>query len=469
MSRITFTILEEQRALLQRSIFRDESEYAALLLCGRSRSRDPWTGEEEERLVARELIEVPESAFIKRSPVGFTWSTAPFYQAVKRAEPQDLAVAVIHSHPAGYLRFSDADDIAEKETFEIAFNRLESDRPHLSLIMTPDGRLAARCYGPNLKPQPIEMIRVIGRRWRFSYPDVKGATARPAFDRQVRAFGQQSTLDLSQLRIGIVGCGGTGSAVAALLARIGVRHLALFDTDFIDETNLNRLHYSTRVDANLRRLKVDALGEAIAEIGLPISVARIPRHVEDIEARDALKSCDVIFGCTDDHLGRNVLNRLAHFYLIPIIDLGLLIDPRSDGGYDAFDGRVTVVQPGSPCQVCRGLIKSDIMLDEGLRRKDPAVYEQRRRAGYVVDMADPSPVVVTFTTEVATMAVNELFQRLNAFRGENGAASERVRRFDEVKEADLLPSGKSRPGCKLCDRRRYDGRGDMEPFLDTTP
>lgn len=109
------------------------------------------------------------------------------------------------------------------------------------------------------------------------------------------------------------------------------------------------------------------------------------------------------------------------------------------------------------------------MLAEGLRRKDPAVYEQRRRAGYVVDMADPSPVVVTFTTEVATMAVNELFQRLNGFRGETGAASERVRRFDEVKEADLLPAGKSRPGCKLCDRRRYDGRGDMDPFLDSTP
>ncbi|MFK4380810.1 HesA/MoeB/ThiF family protein [Bradyrhizobium sp. USDA 223] len=468
MIRVTFTILEEQRALLQRSIFRDESEYAALLLCGRSRSHDPWTGGEEERIVAREIIEVPESAFIERSPVGFTWLTAPFYQALKRAEPQNFAVAVIHSHPAGYLRFSSADDLAEKETFEIAFNRLESDRPHLSLIMTADGRLAGRAYGPNLKPRPLDMIRVLGSRWRFTYPEVNTETARPAFDRQVRAFGQQSTLDLSRLRIGVVGCGGTGSAVAALLARIGVRHLALFDTDFIDETNLNRLHYSTRTDANLRRLKVDVLGEAIAGIGLPISVARIPHHVEDIEARDALKSCDVVFGCTDDHLGRNVLNRLAHFYFIPIIDLGLLIDPRSDGGYDAFDGRVTVVQPGSPCQVCRGLIKSDIMLHEGLRRKDPAVYEQRRRAGYVADAADPSPVVVTFTTEVATMAVNELFQRLNVFRGDNGAASERVRRFDEVKEPDLLPSGKSRPGCKLCNRRRYDGRGDMDPFLDTT-
>ena len=467
MSRVTFTILEEQRSTLQRSIFRDGSEYAALLLCGRSYARDPWTGEKEERLIAREIIEVPERAFIKRSPTGFTWSTTPFYQAAKRAEEQNLAVAMIHSHPAGYLRFSRADDIAEKETFEIAFNRLESDRPHLSLIMTPDGQLAGRSYGPDLKPHPADMIRVIGRRWRFMYPRLAGDMAGPEFDRQVRAFGTQSTLDLSQLRIGIVGCGGTGSAVAALLARIGVRHLALFDTDFVEETNLNRLHYSTRFDANLRRPKVDVLGEAVAAIGLPISVARIPHHVEDIEARDALKSCDIIFGCTDDHLGRNVLNRLAHFYLIPVIDLGLLIEPRKEGGYDAFDGRVTVVQPGSPCQVCRALINPDIMLAEGLRRKDPAIYEQRRRAGYVVGMPDPSPVVVTFTTEVATMAVNELFQRLNGFRGENGAASERVRRFDEVKEADLLPAGKPRPGCKLCDRRRYDGRGDMDPFLDS--
>lgn len=467
MTRYTFSILEEQRAALQKNIFRDESEYAALILCGRSQSRDPWTGDLEERIIARELIEVPEKVFIERTPTGFTWSTAPFYHAVKRSEAQDLAVAVVHSHPAGFLRFSDADDIAEKETFEIAFNRLDSDRPHLSLIMTPDGEMAGRAYGPDLKPHDADMIRVIGRRWRFRSKERGQDMIGPEFDRQVRAFGAQSTLDLTQLRIGIVGCGGTGSAVAALLARIGVRRVALFDTDRVDETNLNRLHYSRRADANLRRLKVDVLGEALAEIGLPLSVERVPHHVEDVESRAALKSCDVVFGCTDDHLGRNVLNRLAHFYLIPVIDLGLLIDPREDGGYDAFDGRVTVIQPGSPCQVCRGLIQTDIMLAEGLRRNDPKLYEERRRAGYVVGMPDPSPVVVTFTTEVATMAVNEMFQRLNGFRGSTGGASERVRRFDEVKEADLLPAGKSRPGCKLCDRRRYDGRGDMIPFLDS--
>jgi hypothetical protein len=152
--------------------------------------------------------------------------------------------------------------------------------------------------------------------------------------------------------------------------------------------------------------------------------------------------------------------------LIPVIDLGLLIEPIDGGGYSTFDGRVTVVQPGYPCQVCRGLIRPDMMLAEGLRRNDPDVYRRRRRAGYVLNAPDPSPVVVTFTTEVATMAVNELFQRLNEYRGADGYCAERVRRFDEVKAVDTVPGGRSKPECKLCGQRRYDGRGDMTPFLD---
>jgi molybdopterin/thiamine biosynthesis adenylyltransferase len=103
------------------------------------------------------------------------------------------------------------------------------------------------------------------------------------------------------------------------------------------------------------------LGDAIAAIGLARSVVRLKHHVDDVACRDALRSCDIIFGCTDDHLGRNFLNRLSHFYMIPVIDLGVLIDPNDRGGYATFDGRVTVVQPGYPCQVCRKLIDPERM------------------------------------------------------------------------------------------------------------
>jgi molybdopterin/thiamine biosynthesis adenylyltransferase/proteasome lid subunit RPN8/RPN11 len=466
VTRYTLTILEEHRAALQASVLRDDREYGALLLCGRSEHVDPWTGEKEERFLARELIDVQERAFVERTPFKMTWSTAPFYHALKRAEPKGFAIAAIHSHPRGPLAFSTYDDVADRELFQIAFDRLDSERPHLALVMDRQGDLIARAYERDLNPHGVDLVRVIGDRWRFQYPGRGTHHADPEFDRQVRAFGAASTEDLGWLRIGVVGCGGTGSAVASLLARIGVRRLALFDPDRVDETSLNRLHFSRRTDANLGRHKVDVVGEGIAEIGLSTSIVRLPHYVDDPECRDTLRSCDMVFGCTDDHLGRNLLNRLAHFYLIPIIDLGVLIEPKVEGGYDAFDGRVTVVQPGYPCQGCRGLVQSERMKAEGLRRHDPLLYRERRRAGYVVDAPDPSPVVVSFTTELAAVAVNELFQRLNGFRGPDGQAGERVRRFDEMKDSDTLPGGSRKPGCPVCQVRRYDGRGDMTPFLD---
>jgi molybdopterin/thiamine biosynthesis adenylyltransferase len=466
MVRHTFTILEEHHKQLQRLLLRDECEYGALMLCGRSRQVDPWTGALEERTLVREVIEVPEDAFLDRTPTSLTWSTTPLFKFAKLAMSKDYAICVAHSHPRGGLFFSPFDDVADKESFEIVFGRMETERPHFALVMDSEGEFIVRAYGPDLKPARVELTRTIGDRLQIRYPGRGDGIPRIEFDRQTRVFGARTLEDLMQLRIGIVGCGGTGSAVASLLARIGVSRLVLFDTDRIDVTNLNRLHFSTRADAIAGRSKVDVVGDAIATIGLARSVVRINRFVDEPECRDALRACDVIFGCTDDHLGRNLLNRLAYFYLIPVIDLGVLIDPNDQGGYDSFDGRVTVVQAGSPCQVCRQLISSQRMLEESMRRRDPVLYEQYRRAGYIEGETDPSPVVVTFTTEIAAVAVNELLHRLTGFRGPNGHCAERVRRFDWTKDADTIPGGKRNPDCPLCGQRKYDGRGDMTPFLN---
>ena len=464
--RYTFTILDEHYKQLRRALFRDTKEYGALLLCGRSRQVDPWTGVIEERALVREVIEVPEEAFLERTPTSMTWSTTPLFRLSKRAMVKDNAICIAHSHPRGGLFFSSFDDLADKESFEIVFGRMETERPHFAIVMDNDGEFVVRAYAPDLRPMPVELTRVVGDRLQIRYPGRGDGVPPLEFDRQTRVFGARTTEDLTQLRVAIVGCGGTGSAVASLLARIGVSRFVLIDADRVDMTNLNRLHFSTRADAIAGRYKVDVVGDAIAEIGLARSVVRMNRFIDAPECRDALRACDVIFGCTDDHLGRNFLNRLAHFYLIPVIDLGVLIDPNDQGGYDSFDGRVTVVQPGYPCQVCRQLISPQRMLEEGMRRHDPERYEQYRRAGYIEGGADPSPVVVTFTTEIAAVAVNELLHRLTGFRGLDGHCAERVRRFDWIKDADTIPGGKRNPECPLCALRKYDGRGDMTPFLN---
>jgi len=321
VTRYGLRLLDEQADTLARNLFRDEKEAAAIALCGRCAVPDPWEGGLDQRFIVREILEIPESAYLSRSLTGFTWSTTPFFEALKRAESKNFAVAVFHSHPPGSLEFSPDDDVAEKELFAIAFNRLDSRQPHISVIMDRSRGIVARAYGPNLSPERINEVAVIGETWSFQDERRSNATS-PELDRQIRAFGRASTEQLSRLRIGVVGCGGTGSAVASMLARIGTRHLALVDADRIDETNLNRLHFSTRADASLHRLKVDVVAEGVANIGLPMSIIRVPRFADHHEALKVLRACDVVFGCTDDHLGREVLNRLAHFYFIPVIDLG---------------------------------------------------------------------------------------------------------------------------------------------------
>jgi molybdopterin/thiamine biosynthesis adenylyltransferase len=466
MTRYTFTILDEHYQQLRQLLLHDDKEYGALLLCGRSRHVDPWSGVWEERALVRQVIEVPEASFLARTPTSLTWSTTSLFNLAKAAMPKDYAICVAHSHPGGGLFFSEHDDLADKESFEIVFGRMDTERPHFALVMDNEGEFIVRAYDSQLEPHPVEMSRVIGNRFEIRYPDRGKGIPPTEFDRQVRVFGARTVEDLAQLRIGIVGCGGTGSAVASLLARLGVSRFLLVDADRVDETNLNRLHFSTRADAIAGRYKVDVVGDAIAAIGLARSVVRLKQFADAPECRDALRACDVIFGCTDDHLGRNLLNRLAHFYLTPVIDLGVLIDPKPEGGYETFDGRVTVVQPGYPCQTCRQLISSQRMLEESMQRNDARMYEDYRRAGYIQGGTDPSPVVVTFTTEIAAVAVNELLHRLTGFRGPDGHCAERVRRFDWIKDADTIPGGRRNPDCPLCGARKFDGRGDMTPFLN---
>ena len=98
-----------------------------------------------------------------------------------------------------------------------------------------------------------------------------------------------------------------------------------------------------------------------------------------------------------------------------------------------------------------------------MKRERPEQYERRKAEAYVIGAGIPNPAVVTFTTEVATMAVNEFLARIHAYRGEPAAANI-VRQFHRM--ADFRPGAKPVAGCRMCDRDTYWGRGDMDRFLD---
>lgn len=469
MTAFTLTLREDHLAALRAHLLRDDGcEHAAYVLCNVACIRhDPWERQTHRKYLSAEVIAVPDDQVIESTPQLVTWQMASFVRALKSAAANNQVVAVVHNHPACMTAFSEQDDVNEPDLVQLAWNRNGAGTQILSIILTADGQLAGRVWLHPRKGahEPLRMIRVIGETWGLQYPGRGAGMSAPAFHRQALAFGNALNQDLRQLRVGIVGCGGTGSATAMLLARLGVGQLVLIDNDIVDQTNLNRLHGSRQADADGMRPKVEVVAHTVSEIGLGVRAVPVEAWVGDPQCRDALRACDVIFGCTDDHEGRLFLNRFAYYYATPVIDIGLAIDV-GDGQppeVKALDGRVTVVTPGHTCLMCRDVIDPEIARAESMRRSDPEEYEKRKAESYVFGEGNPSPAVVTFTTELACMAVSELIHRLQGFKGKEGAAPNRVRKF-HLNE-DRQPGHKPRPACPLCATTGLWSKADTDPFL----
>lgn len=449
----------ELRALLATA---DGAEASAYVLLGKADvAADPWTGKARQRLISHKVVPVPAEDRISASGVHVTWSTRSFVRLLKQAEESGLTLGIVHTHPGSHAFFSDQDDRNETELLRIVTNRSGAGHGFASIVLGGDGSVCARLWTSPSKSTLCERIMVSGRRLVFH--GVTALADDAMLDRQARLFGTSFNPIVRGLRIGVIGCGGTGSPTAMMLARLGVGGLLLVDDDVIELTNLNRVHGSRRSDAEAARAKVDVLAREIREADLGVEVATFKGWVGDARARDALRSCDVVFGCTDDHDGRLFLNRLAYFYGIPVIDMGVRIIPASKDRPYEMAGRVTLVTPGAPCLLCRGLVNPVRAREEALKRTDPDEYDRRKAEAYIAGGGDPAPVVVTFTTETACMAINELLQGLTAFRRDGGMKTERRRRFDMVE--DRSSTCASRAECELCANDTIWGRADVTPFL----
>jgi molybdopterin/thiamine biosynthesis adenylyltransferase len=463
----TLTITEDHlHSLREALLHEDGKERPAILLCGRSLVKnDVWDGGPEERFLSRTVITIPEEEIISNSEVHVKWGTDTFRKALKIAEQENLAVCLVHNHPNGALKFSDIDNENEPHLIRAIYNRNGGDRPHLSIVLTPDGNIFGRAWSMQIKPYPFDMIRIIGNRFTFHYEGKYAEAPREVFQRQQLAFGQTLGNDLAKLKIAVVGAGATGTATASLLSKIGVGHVLLIDKDQVERSNLSRLHGATAADADAGKFKVDVLQNYIAGAGIGTRVRTFKGWVGAPECRDMIKACDMVFGCTDDHSGRIFLNRLAHFYLMPVFDMGIVIepDPSDLSNLLALQGRLTVIFPGNICLLCRGEVNPTLAAEEDLKRSDPMGYERRKDEAYVVGAGNPSPAVITFTTEIATVSVNELLNRITGFK-KTGAANNFMRYFDRCE--DGKPGAKQRTGCPICFEKIYSGLGDISPFMD---
>ena len=447
----------ELRALLHNEL---GAELAAYVIFGRSTiAADPWTGVPRTQFISHAVAPVPEEDRISSSPVHVKWSTRSFVRHLGRATTEGLVLGIAHTHPAGQAIFSTQDDRNEADLARAVSNRNGPEHQFISLLLAGDGQMAARVWAGDVA-QPARRITVTGPRLRL-FGRLEPTRDADILERQARLFGPEVNDILREMRIAVVGCGGTGSAVAMLLMRLGVGQLLLIDKDVVEVTNLNRIHGAGRGD--IGRLKVEVLAREIRKADLGVNVLPVQSWVGTAKVRDDLKACDVIFGCTDDHDGRAFLSRFAYFYGIPVIDVGLRMTRAEGIPPFIMTARLSVIAAGGACLLCRNVIDPRRQAEEHIERTDPDLFHLLKEEAYVEGGGDPAPAVVTFTTEAATMVVNELLQAIAGFRGADGMAWGRFRRFETLEDRSVAIS--PRPGCQVCADQSFWGRGDVEPFL----
>lgn len=439
------------RALQSHLFPGDGREAAAILLCAR-------TPGPRLRLLVRDVIPVPHAACARRERNAISWPGYYIEQAIDRGEIEGLTIILLHSHPGGFFAFSDIDDQSDHATIPCLFQAYGDW--HGSAIMTPNGAVRARFYGPDMATHAIDLVTSAGDDIHFWWLDDKAPVATAA--RPVAFTGGMSA-ELGRLHAIFIGVSATGSIQAEQAARLGFGMVTLIDFDKIEGKNLNRILNTSIADAEAGRLKVDVFAGAItayrgAGVARPIAAS-----INTREAVLAASQGDILFCCVDTLEARHIADLVAAAFLMPLFDVGVVIPVRRAGtGFAIADavGRIDYVQPGGATLGDRKVYTPESLRAEYLRQVAPDAHAQELEAGYIKGAIEEAPAVITLNMRAASACMNEFILRTYPFRLEPNRGYARTRFSLAACDEDHFSEDDFEVGSNP-----ILGRGALEPLL----
>jgi len=343
--RMTTAQLKELRETMNQS----EDETAVFLLAGAYENKDGT------HFIVRQIVIPKEEHYNDRNRYHIEVSPIFFNKVIGLAEANKVTVIQCHSHPgAEQLQYSLSDNRGESASAKTLYDCLLG-KPMGSLLFGKEKIIGRVWTKPGKKPQQLHEIRLVDRHYRQKIlikANKKQKVDEKIYDRQIRAFGLRGQVLLSQLKIGIIGLGGTGSAVAEQLAREGILDFSLMDHDKLEPSNKTRIYGSYQKDKNEPKTKI--IKRNIKKIQSKAYVHIIAKKLVSENDLKSLTGCDIVFSCTDRHIPRGLLSNFAYQYGIPVIDVGVGIDSENEmivGG----TVRATLLSIGLPCLYCIGI------------------------------------------------------------------------------------------------------------------
>jgi len=374
-----------------------------------------------DRYIAVDVIPFEESWIKSSSSEHVHFELAHLREIFRRCDEEGLVFGFVHNHPQGQGEFSGVDNTNEKTLISAIRNRNGPDVHFVGMLLANGEWFARVRDGSDVaKATTARHVIVLGERILLFGYECSEYDDDHLYSRQAAAFGQPFVDMLRSLRVAFVGGGGTGSPQATLLARAGVGEIVVIDRDTLEKSNLNRVRGAAVGDVGKNKAQV--VRDFIAYLGLPVRVAAIEAFVDnDPVAVDALASCDIVFGCTDDQIGREVLNTALYIYAQAFIDVGLggkvVEDDMGHARLRYHHGRISTILPEwGECLFCQGVITMEWIQHQYALRENPDLTEAEEKERYLQGGGEEAPGVGPFTGAVADYGVATLFDLLRPFR-----------------------------------------------------
>lgn len=396
------------------------------------------------RLLVREIEFAEDSDYARQQVDGAVLHPELVARVTKRARREGLSLIFAHSHPGTCPpHFSPIDDCGERELAEFLKLR-HFEAPHAAVVVSAGGA-RARVLGGGT---PVRIVSLGEERAVVFDPAVPKVASSEAFDRQVRAFGAQGQHAIGELTVGIVGLGGTGSIIAQQLAHLGVRKFVLIDPDVLERTNLNRVVSATELDIGIS--KVEVAQRHICSLAPNATVHAVAGDLIHARTARELIATDVIFGCTDSHGSRAVLQQVAYQYLIPCIDLGSTIITKA-GTVTGIFGRVQLLSPGTACLTCSGLLNPEEV------RRDMMNAFERRLDPYIQGLSEPAPAVISLNGTVSSLAVTMFMALVTGL-----PSRPRYLLYNAISGSLRAVKAAAQENCYICSRKGTYARGNSQ-------
>jgi hypothetical protein len=414
---------------------------------------------DSDRYVAVDVIPSEEFWITGSSGAHVAFELKHFRELFRRCEEESLVFGFVHNHPGGPAEFSSLDEENEV-TLVTAIKNRNGPEIHLVALLWSQGVWKARVRAgasPQLSTTARHVL-VVDRPMKVHLSQT-GPSEDDFFSRQAAAFGQPFVAQLQSLRVAVVGAGGTGSPTITLLARAGVSEIVLIDGDTLERSNLNRVRGAGA--PHVGRNKAAILKEYVEGLELPVRVAAFESFIDTSpEAIDALSTCDIVYGCTDDQIGREILNTGLYVYAQIYIDVGLGGQVSEDPGGRPYlryhFGRVSTILPETgECLFCQDVLKDVWIRHQYALRQDPELTAANARERYLEQGGEQAPGVGPFTSAVADYGVATLFDLVKPFRKFPPEIRPDFFKIDFVRMELRSSEEKNDSECMYCRQRSY--------------